>query len=114
MKSLGVFCMQEIERFNKLLKVIQVQLDDLVKAIDGTVVMSQDLENIMISFTNFKTPENWLSTTLGYPCLKPLASWFEDFLKRLEFMLSWLTQGPPPSFWLSCFFFPQGFMTASL
>jgi len=29
-------------------------------------------------------------------------------------MMSWLLNGPPTSFWLSSFFFPQGFMTASL
>lgn len=76
--------------------------------------MSPALENVMLCFTNFKTPETWLSTTLGYPCLKPLASWFEDFLKRLEFMKKWMEDGPPPSYWLSAFFFPQGFMTATL
>lgn len=68
----------------------------------------------MTSFLNFKIPEPWLSTSLGYPCLKPLASWFEDFLKRLEFMNKWIQEGPPVSYWLSCFFFPQGFMTAVL
>eukprot|EP00971_Amphidinium_carterae_P053575 1055394-Amphidinium_carterae.1 len=29
-------------------------------------------------------------------------------------MRSWLTNGPPASFWLPCFYFPQGFMTASM
>ena len=113
MNSLGVFCNQEVERFNRLLAVIKQQLDMLDKAIAGTVVMSQDLENIMNCFINLKTPELWLSTSLGYPCLKPLGSWFDDFLKRLEFMRSWLVDGPPLSYWISCFFFPQGFMTAT-
>lgn len=29
-------------------------------------------------------------------------------------MSDWLYNGPPKSYWLSAFFFPQGFMTASL
>ncbi len=78
--SLGVFCEQEVDRFNRLLAVIRGNLEQLDKAIQGTVVMSQELENIFTSFTNMKTPENWLSTTLGYPCLKPVGSWFIDFL----------------------------------
>lgn len=76
--------------------------------------MSQDLENIFNSFLNFKTPENWLSNTLGYPSLKPLGSWFIDFLSRLQFMRDWLEKGPPNSYWLPAFFFPQGFMTATM
>jgi dynein heavy chain, axonemal len=76
--------------------------------------MSQALENIMNSFILGKIPDTWLSNEIGYPCLKPLASWFDDFLKRLEFMQKWLTEGPPISYWLSAFFFPQGFMTATL
>ena len=31
---------------------------------------------------------------------------------RLDFMKSWLEEGPRPQYWLSGFFFPQGFMTA--
>jgi dynein heavy chain len=50
----------------------------------------------------------------AYPSLKPLASWVEDLILRVDFMNKWLTQGAPPAFWVSGFFFPQGFMTAVL
>ena len=33
-------------------------------------------------------------------------------MARIDFMGKWLTDGPRPSYWLSGFFFPQGFMTA--
>ena len=33
--------------------------------------------------------------------------------RRIAFIRSWLTKGPPSSYWVSCFFFPQGFMTCS-
>lgn len=31
---------------------------------------------------------------------------------RIDFMGAWLLEGPRPAYWLSGFFFPQGFMTA--
>ena len=40
MNSLGVFVGQEIDRFNVLLVRMSQSLDQLVKAIAGTVVMS--------------------------------------------------------------------------
>ena len=37
-----------------------------------------------------------------------------DLLARVAFMSGWLKGGPPNSFWISAFFFPQGFMTTAL
>lgn len=111
MNSLGVFVGQEIFRFNKLLSVMKISLDQLVKAIAGTVVMSMELEQMFNKFIDAKVPDNWVKW--AYPCLKPLASWFKDLSKRIDFMASWLYEGPPKSFWVPGFFFPQGFMTAS-
>jgi len=59
-----------------------------------------------------KVPGVWEKK--AYPCLKPLNSWFADFVLRLEDINSWLVDGPPMSFWVPCYFFPQGFMTACL
>jgi len=110
MNSLGVFVSQELIRFNQLMKVISKSLEMLQKAIKGLVVMSHSLEMIYNCFLLQRVPEEWENA--GYPCLKPLASWTEDFFARLDFMGSWLTNGPPKSYWISGFFFPQGFMTA--
>ena len=46
--------------------------------------------------------------------LKPLGSWFKDIVAKVEFMISWIEEGPPAAFWVSAFFFPQGFLTAAL
>lgn len=110
MNSLGVFVSQELIRFNQLMKVISKSLVMLQKAIKGFVVMSESLEMIYNCFLLQRVPEEWESA--GYPCLKPLASWTEDFYARLDFVGSWLTNGPPKSYWISGLFFPQGFMTA--
>jgi dynein heavy chain len=110
--SIGVFHSQEYTRFTKMLGVMKSTLKNLGKAIKGLVLMSADMEGMYNSFLVQHVPANWAK--VAYPCLKPLNSWVDDFIKRLEFMSGWLLNGPPPSFWLSCFFFPQGFMTASL
>jgi len=111
MNSLGVFVGQEIYRFNVMLSVMKRSLEDLVKAIAGTVVMSMELEQMFNKFLDAKVPDNW--TKVAYPCLKPLTSWYKDMNKRIDFMSLWLYEGPPNSYWAPGFFFPQGFMTAA-
>merc|ERR1712000_728561 len=59
-----------------------------------------------------KVPVPW--TKKAYPSLKPLGPWNKDLLMRLDFMSQWIAQGTPSSFWISGFFFPQGFLTAIL
>ncbi|OMJ81043.1 hypothetical protein SteCoe_18549 [Stentor coeruleus] len=110
--SLGVFVGQEIYRFNKLLVAMKNSLVQLQKAIRGDVVMGQDLERMYNSFLNQRVPKNW--SDHAYPSLKPLGSWVKDLIARVEFIHQWLTLGPRPTYWLSAFFFPQGFMTAAL
>jgi dynein heavy chain len=104
MVSLGVFVGQEIDRFNGLLRVMRNSLINLDKAIQGTVVMSMELEMMFNDFLNNKVPIPWVKA--GYPSLKPLASWVADLLLRVEFIMSWLYHGPPSTYWLPAFFFP--------
>eukprot|EP00413_Alexandrium_margalefii_P001587 CAMPEP_0204524464 /NCGR_PEP_ID=MMETSP0661-20131031/7391_1 /ASSEMBLY_ACC=CAM_ASM_000606 /TAXON_ID=109239 /ORGANISM="Alexandrium margalefi, Strain AMGDE01CS-322" /LENGTH=606 /DNA_ID=CAMNT_0051530221 /DNA_START=23 /DNA_END=1843 /DNA_ORIENTATION=- len=110
--SIGVFHSQEYTRFVKMISVVKASLKMLDKAIKGIVLMSADLEGMYNSFLVQKVPNNW--GKVAYPCLKPLNSWVADFIQRVGFMTLWLTKGAPHSFWISAFFFPQGFMTASL
>ena len=110
MNSLGVFLSQELIRFNFLIEVMISSVKELLRAIKGEVVMSGELELMYNCFVFQKVPKTWEDA--GYPCLKPLASWTEDFLKRIAFMGAWLTEGPRIGYWLPGFFFPQGFMTA--
>jgi len=79
-------------------------LINLDKAIQGTVVMSMELEMLFNDCLNNKVPMQWVKA--GYPSLKPLSSWVPDLLLRLEFVSGWLYQGPPKTYWLPSFFFP--------
>ena len=91
--------------------MLRRSLTDVQKGIRGLVVMSSELDAIYQKLLLGAVPPAWLAT---YPSLKPLASWFKDFVGRCGFMHDWLTTGPPNSFWISAFFFPQGFFTSAL
>lgn len=110
--SLSTFLLQESDRLNRLLRSLRSTLKDLQRAIQGLVVMSSDLEAMYTRLLNNQVPEVW--QRVAYPSLKPLASWLNDFLRRFEFMDSWIRHGEPASFWLPGLFFPQGFLTAAL
>ena len=112
LESLSTVLLQEIERFNRLLSVMRVSLEDLQRAIKGEIVMSGELDAMYTSMINGQVPGNWEKK--AYPSLKPLASWFRDLIQRVEVINEWLMTGHPIAFWLSGFFFPQGFMTGAL
>ncbi|WP_411023351.1 hypothetical protein, partial [Salmonella sp. s51228] len=103
---------QEAIRYNKLLAVILQTLKDLLKALKGLVVMSQQLEDLSISLFNNIVPKAWADN--AYPSLKPLPAWVNDLVERLNFIQRWYDKGIPITFWFSGFFFPQAFLTGTL
>lgn len=103
---------QEIEKFNKLLRVLHTSLNDLEKAIKGFIVMSEPLEEVYSSFLINQVPDVW--SKAGFLSTKTLGSWTKDFILRIEQIESWIQHGAPSSFWISGFFFPQGFLTGVL
>jgi dynein heavy chain len=112
MVSLGTVVGQEIDVFNAIRKKLANSLSLLKRAIHGEVVMDAVLEAMYNAFLVFKVPESWHAGS--YLSRKPLASWFEDTVQRIDFLRDWNDNGPPMSFWLPGFFFPQGFLTGVL
>uniref|UniRef100_A0A8D0HH24 Dynein heavy chain n=1 Tax=Sphenodon punctatus TaxID=8508 RepID=A0A8D0HH24_SPHPU len=111
-ESMNTVLVQEVIRYNRLLQVIAQTLKDLLKALKGLVVMSSQLELMANSLYNNIVPEIW--NAKAYPSLKPLASWVNDLLLRIDFLQRWIAKGIPPVFWISGFFFPQAFLTGTL
>ncbi|KAK2534504.1 hypothetical protein Q9966_007154 [Columba livia] len=111
-ESMNMVLVQEVIRYNKLLEVIAQTLKDLLKALKGLVVMSSQLELMASSLYNNTVPEMW--NAKAYPSLKPLASWVDDLVLRIEFLQKWISRGIPSVFWISGFFFPQAFLTGTL
>jgi len=112
MNSLSTVLIQEIDRYNKLLGVIRNSLTQLQKAIKGFVVMSEELELVYTAFINNTVPLLWEDA--AYPSLKSFSSWVKDLQLRCDFINSWMVRGRPKSYWLSGFFFQQGFLTGTL
>lgn len=110
--SLTIVLLQETARFNKLLKTIKTSLINLKRAIEGTALMSDELDSMFYSLLNNTVPKNWQK--VAYPSLKPLASWITDLKERVSFLSSWLKNGQPNCYWMSGLFFPQGFLTGVL
>jgi hypothetical protein len=81
-ESMNTVLTQELMRFNGLLSVVKKSLVDVVKAIKGEVVMSQQLEEMGNSMVKGWVPAMW--SAVSYPSLKPLGSWVNDLLARLR------------------------------
>jgi len=112
MNSLGTCLTQEMGRFNLLLMKLNSTMRDLQKAVKGTIVMTADLDDMFTSMLNNGQPGIW--SGVNYLSLKPLSSWFEDMILRVEFFREWIENGVPNAYWISSFFFPQGFLTSVL
>lgn len=110
--SLSTVLQQEVERFNILLTQMQSTLIALAKAVEGIVVMSQELDSMYFSLINNEVPKLWVK--VSYKSMKGLASWMRDLKDRVKFMQEWLITGGPSCFWISGFFYPQGFLTGVL
>ena len=66
---------------------------------------------MVIAFEQNRIPQFWRKYC--YETMKPLGGWFIDFKKRMDFLHHW-AKHTPTSYWISCFFFPQGLLTSFL
>lgn len=86
--SLSTVLLQEMARFNTLLQKMRSLSQNLILAILGQVVMSQELDSMYYSLINNQVPASWQA--VAYPSLKPLAVWIKDLNDRVAFMANWL------------------------
>ncbi|KAL2308160.1 hypothetical protein Nmel_001164 [Mimus melanotis] len=108
-QPMNIFLRQEIDRMQLVISRVRTTLTDLKLAIDGTIIMSEELQDALDNIYDARIPKlwfriSWESTTLGF--------WFTELLERSQQFSSWLQDGRPNQFWMTGFFNPQGFLTA--
>jgi dynein heavy chain len=111
-ESMNTVLLQECIRYNKLIQVMLDTLPLVLKALNGLVVMSTELDSIANAIFLNAVPTIW--SDKAYPSMKNCLSWAADLDDRLHFVHTWIENGVPSVFWISGFYFPQAFLTGSL
>ncbi|RLN73379.1 hypothetical protein BBJ28_00011412 [Nothophytophthora sp. Chile5] len=107
---------QELPACHKLLRQVNVNLEELQLAIRGVAVMSVELEQMLHSLTLRQVPLAWKASDGSTSTMQSLSQWVSHLLFRCAFFHRWAARGSAPcnTFPLSVFSFPQGLLTAIL
>ncbi|XP_052816057.1 dynein axonemal heavy chain 5-like isoform X6 [Mya arenaria] len=109
LQPMNIFLRQEIDRMQLVIAAVRSTLHDLKLAIDGTIIMSENLRDALDSMYDARIPKvwgkiSWDSSTLGF--------WFTELIDRNAQFSTWCFEGRPNTFWMTGFFNAQGFLTA--
>ncbi|KAK6624941.1 hypothetical protein RUM44_011805 [Polyplax serrata] len=105
-----IVLLQEVERFNKLLVMMNRTLTQLRKALAGEIGMDAVLDNVATSLFNGQLPTAWRK--LIPATRKSLGSWMDHYQKRISQYTAWSLQGDPVVMWLSGLHIPESYLTA--
>ncbi|XP_065810510.1 dynein axonemal heavy chain 8 [Labrus bergylta] len=109
LNSMNIFLRQEVDRMQRIISLLRTSLTDLKLAIDGTIIMSENLRDALDNIFDARVPNlwrkiSWESSTLGF--------WYTELIERNKQFNCWVFKGRPKTFWMTGFFNPQGFLTA--
>ncbi|XP_049877279.1 dynein axonemal heavy chain 10 [Pectinophora gossypiella] len=106
-----VVLLQELERFNKLIKRMRQTLTLLRKALAGEVGMDAVLDNVSYCLFNGQIPATWRG--LAPATCKGLGGWMDHFLGRAKQYIDW-TNEEPVVIWLSGLHIPESYLIAHI
>jgi len=112
---LNIFLYQEIQVLQFVIEQVRNNLKNVQQAIDGEIVMTNELASTTGDIFNAKVPylwmyhatgneQSWINSTMGL--------WMSNFADRDGQIRHWLNNDRPPHFSFRGFFNPQGFLTA--
>jgi dynein heavy chain len=105
-----VVLLQELERWNSLVKRMAGSLQDLQRALIGEIGMSDELDSLGDSLFNGFLPGLWKKLTPDTQ--KPLGSWMMHYQRRYDQYDKWVHTGEPATMWLSGLHIPESYLTA--
>jgi dynein heavy chain len=111
---LNIFLFQELQRLQNIIKIVRTNLKSVSMAIDGTVVMTQELLNDLNAIFDTRVPTCWYLDASGAEIswLMPnIGGWFTGLIDRSSMLNTWLENGRQKSYWLTGFTNAQGFLT---
>jgi len=113
---LHIFLFQELQRLQNIIDIVRKNLDNLVMAIDGTVVMTVELLEDLNCVFDGRVPRGWTHDASGAEIswLQPtLGIWAAGLTDRYTQLNTWLEFGRKEmkSYWITGFTNAQGFLT---
>jgi len=113
---LNIFLFQELQRLQNIIKIVRNNLQSIAMAIDGTVVMTTDIQADLNMLFDARPPTRWTNDASGAEIswLMPnLGGWFTGLLERQDMLKTWLegSRSVMKAYWLTGFTNAQGFLT---
>lgn len=81
-KPLTIFLSQEVARLQAIITTVRSSLKDLKLAIEGVIVCSTQIQQVMDALFDAKTPALWLRGSWETPAL---GAWFMELSQRFAF-----------------------------
>ena len=98
-----------------VLAIVRETMISMIDAIDGNISMTPEIVDSINQVYDFRVPRKWQYDPTGAEIswlTVSLAGWIKGLLDRYHQLNGWITKERPPSFWLTGFFNPQGFLTS--